>query len=266
MLSSINFVNVLINKKILILLKIIIMFKTESDISITLYISIGNIVAVLLIMSNSPNQDFWTRFFLLSYATIFINIVVFSIYFKYASILYRYKRNFLFLLPTIFIFSFFFFSRYQNELLQKNKMLKLANERLHSSLLKTSYYNQKRIDHYISKLNNVENQTNSLENITNKYNQQKLQYLKQNNYTGRFELTNLNNEIIIDGYLKNGEERGVWTYRTSYGEIEKYKWIGFTSGAICNDGSRSYSTGRGTCSRHGGVDYWLTEYRKVKLN
>lgn len=28
-------------------------------------------------------------------------------------------------------------------------------------------------------------------------------------------------------------------------------------GAICNDGSRSYATGRGACSHHGGVDYWL---------
>jgi len=28
-------------------------------------------------------------------------------------------------------------------------------------------------------------------------------------------------------------------------------------GAICNDGTRSYSTGRGTCSWHGGVNYWL---------
>lgn len=28
-------------------------------------------------------------------------------------------------------------------------------------------------------------------------------------------------------------------------------------GAICNDGTRSYSTGRGTCSHHGGVAEWL---------
>ena len=28
-------------------------------------------------------------------------------------------------------------------------------------------------------------------------------------------------------------------------------------GAICNDGWRSFSTGKGTCSHHGGVDYWL---------
>jgi hypothetical protein len=28
-------------------------------------------------------------------------------------------------------------------------------------------------------------------------------------------------------------------------------------GAICSDGSRSYSTGRGTCSHHNGVAQWL---------
>lgn len=28
-------------------------------------------------------------------------------------------------------------------------------------------------------------------------------------------------------------------------------------GAVCMDGTRSYSTGSGTCSNHGGVDYWL---------
>jgi hypothetical protein len=29
------------------------------------------------------------------------------------------------------------------------------------------------------------------------------------------------------------------------------------SGAICNDGTRSYSTGSGTCSWHGGIDHYL---------
>lgn len=28
-------------------------------------------------------------------------------------------------------------------------------------------------------------------------------------------------------------------------------------GAICKDGTRSYATGRGACSWHGGVAYWL---------
>ena len=30
-----------------------------------------------------------------------------------------------------------------------------------------------------------------------------------------------------------------------------------TGGAICRDGTRSYSVGRGTCSWHGGVAEWL---------
>ena len=29
------------------------------------------------------------------------------------------------------------------------------------------------------------------------------------------------------------------------------------SGAVCNDGYISYSTGPGTCSHHGGVKYWF---------
>ena len=31
----------------------------------------------------------------------------------------------------------------------------------------------------------------------------------------------------------------------------------YRTGAICNDGSTSESTGSGTCSHHGGVDYWI---------
>jgi len=30
-------------------------------------------------------------------------------------------------------------------------------------------------------------------------------------------------------------------------------------GAVCEDGWRSQSTGSGTCSWHGGVDYWVYE-------
>ncbi|MGL5888693.1 MAG: hypothetical protein ACRC3B_02340, partial [Bacteroidia bacterium] len=29
------------------------------------------------------------------------------------------------------------------------------------------------------------------------------------------------------------------------------------TGAVCNDGSNSSSTGTGACSQHGGVDYWI---------
>lgn len=43
-------------------------------------------------------------------------------------------------------------------------------------------------------------------------------------------------------------------------EKSKYKF----SGAICNDGWTSHSQGRGTCSWHGGVDYYFykDEYSK----
>jgi len=30
-------------------------------------------------------------------------------------------------------------------------------------------------------------------------------------------------------------------------------------GARCYDGWRSYATGSGACSHHGGVDYWIYE-------
>ena len=33
---------------------------------------------------------------------------------------------------------------------------------------------------------------------------------------------------------------------------------GVRTGAMCNDGTTSSATGRGACSRHGGVNYWLT--------
>jgi|SRR5699024_6231438 len=33
----------------------------------------------------------------------------------------------------------------------------------------------------------------------------------------------------------------------------------YRTGARCEDGSHSNATGRGACSHHGGVDYWLTK-------
>ena len=56
-------------------------------------------------------------------------------------------------------------------------------------------------------------------------------------------------------------------------KLKKYNWILIvlftltlstlsvschkSPGAICRDGHRSYSTGRGTCSWHGGVDHYI---------
>lgn len=39
--------------------------------------------------------------------------------------------------------------------------------------------------------------------------------------------------------------------------LPKYRAPTVQGGAICRDGTRSYSTGRGTCSWHGGVAEWL---------
>ena len=39
-----------------------------------------------------------------------------------------------------------------------------------------------------------------------------------------------------------------------------YENSGERIGCICRDGTRSYATGRGACSHHGGVDHWL--YKK----
>jgi hypothetical protein len=36
-----------------------------------------------------------------------------------------------------------------------------------------------------------------------------------------------------------------------------YLSTGKRIGCICRDGTRSYATGRGACSHHGGVDHWI---------
>lgn len=52
---------------------------------------------------------------------------------------------------------------------------------------------------------------------------------------------------VHKSYIKKGKAE---TYTHSY-----------RTGAICNDGTRSNATGRGACSHHGGVNYWLTNDR-----
>jgi hypothetical protein len=44
-------------------------------------------------------------------------------------------------------------------------------------------------------------------------------------------------------------------------------YVGHRTGAICQDGTRSYATGRGACSWHGGVAHWLyteTRYQEIR--
>jgi hypothetical protein len=50
---------------------------------------------------------------------------------------------------------------------------------------------------------------------------------------------------------------GTTIHWTEYTYTNNNRNSGYRTGAICRDGWRSYSTGRGTCSHHGGVSYWL---------
>ena len=52
-------------------------------------------------------------------------------------------------------------------------------------------------------------------------------------------------------------DEGEPDYNEEYMEYMESQQGNSRGGAICRDGTRSYSTGRGTCSHHGGVSQWL---------
>lgn len=50
---------------------------------------------------------------------------------------------------------------------------------------------------------------------------------------------------VSQQFIKDGKcSKSTYSYRT---------------GAMCKDGTRSSATGRGACSHHGGVSYWITK-------
>lgn len=67
----------------------------------------------------------------------------------------------------------------------------------------------------------------------------------------------------IVGHYSKGDASDFWYSYDEDGDYKKYQYIVQRVGAICNDGTRSYATGRGACSWHGGVRYWLTESKKT---
>jgi hypothetical protein len=50
-------------------------------------------------------------------------------------------------------------------------------------------------------------------------------------------------------------------YKPSKSNTNTYNYenVKVRVGAVCRDGTTSTATGRGACSHHGGVDYWLYE-------
>jgi hypothetical protein len=97
-------------------------------------------------------------------------------------------------------------------------------------------------------------------------NEKKFYTYKQTGFTGEISFKDILGYKLVKGLLIDGEERGLWVYEKYNGEKEKYNWISERVGAICYDGHRSYATGRGACSHHGGVSYWLNDFRRVRVN
>lgn len=153
-----------------------------------------------------------------------------------------------------------------------NKLENLNARILEKSLIQKNNLEQK-IDSINKEVNvlRVENSrlNNLLQNedyLSQVLNEKKFQSFKQNGFTGNISFEGIFGYKSIRGQLVKGEERGVWFYEKYNGEKEVYKWISTRVGAICRDGNRSYATGRGACSHHGGVDYWLNEYQRIKVS
>lgn len=81
--------------------------------------------------------------------------------------------------------------------------------------------------------------------------------------TGKYLEYFSNGNISVKGYYNNNKRTGEWyhEYDNGYYEIERQELV--RVGAICRDGWESSATGRGACSWHGGVDYWLYDKRWV---
>jgi len=73
----------------------------------------------------------------------------------------------------------------------------------------------------------------------------------KNDYSSSTKTSSDNN--TANNNLKNTETNTTPAYKQKK-ETQTYK---VRVGAICCDGSRSYATGRGACSHHGGVCKWL---------
>jgi hypothetical protein len=153
-----------------------------------------------------------------------------------------------------------------------NKLEKLNTRILEKSLLQKNNLEQK-IDGIYKEVNILRDENSRLNNLhenedylSQVLNEKKFKNFKQKGFTGNIFFEEIFGYKSITGQLVKGEERGVWVYEKHNGEKEVFKWISSRVGAICRDGNRSYATGRGACSHHGGVDYWLNEYQRVKVS
>ncbi len=68
------------------------------------------------------------------------------------------------------------------------------------------------------------------------------------------------------GNFYEGNKTGTWYYYDYDGDYKQTQFIQVRVGAICNDGWESSATGRGACSHHGGVNYWLVDTKEIVID
>ena len=99
------------------------------------------------------------------------------------------------------------------------------------------------------------------------YSEDKITLSKENysngNLSGRFATYYANGKPEEVGNYYNGKKTGTWYYYDYDGDYTQTRFMQVRVGAICNDGWESDATGRGACSHHGGVNYWLVETREI---
>jgi hypothetical protein len=98
-----------------------------------------------------------------------------------------------------------------------------------------------------SQTDNLNTKINSLE-----YEKKLIRNYKKNPNSNQYNKKNQKeNYVNLDDYLfKEKKKQKISIRKSNYTS-------GHRIGAICRDGTRSYATGRGACSWHGGVDHWL---------
>jgi len=90
----------------------------------------------------------------------------------------------------------------------------------------------------------LETKTNNIESL------QSTNYPEHNNFITNYRPTSLE-------YSSNTNY--IFTTPTKSDAQTKSRTIQIRVGAVCRDGTTSNATGRGACSHHGGVAYWLYE-------
>lgn len=75
--------------------------------------------------------------------------------------------------------------------------------------------------------------------------------------TGPYRRFDRSNRLVEKGDYYRGEKVGTWVEITAGQTMLVSRLVERRVGAICMDGTRSYATGRGACSWHGGVSTWL---------